>query len=187
MKLKYILSFILLTALGSVSQAQISHRISLSWESPVPLVMGYDTSVLAPSFKNAQYLHLPENILPSFSQVFHLPEGTTSVIARISDMVYEELTTAEKQLTTDVEFPSSPEPLTNLMFERGNPRAVVSLVPFGMNPFTGSISRLKSFTLILDYQQSEKSYKNQHTYASNSVLSSGDWYKIFIRKMVFTS
>jgi hypothetical protein len=55
-------------------------------------------SVLAPSFKGAQYLHLPENILPSFSRKLNLPDQAISVTADISDVKYTEFTDAELQL-----------------------------------------------------------------------------------------
>ncbi len=180
--MKYKLSILLILAINisGVSKAQISQRIDIDWGSPAGLVMGYDSSVQAPSFKGAQYLHLPEGILPSVSRNLSLPDGAVSVRANISGVVYTGLTDIELKITSTVEFPESPEPTASLMMERGKPRAVVSMLPFGTDPATGQTAKISSFTLTLNYELGAPELKNQHEYASNSVLSSGDWYKVYI-------
>ncbi|MFH1119611.1 MAG: type IX secretion system sortase PorU [Bacteroidota bacterium] len=182
MKLKHILLSLILFTSAGVIRAQISDRISIEWEAPVPLVMGYDTSVLAPSFQNARYLFLPENILPSFCRVFALPAGVVSVSTRIKQIEYTLLTDNEKKLIPANDYPVSPDPRASLMLERGKPQAVFSMSPFGIDPSTGSFAKIKSFTLELDYEKVEKHVKNGQIYASNSVLATGDWYKIRIRE-----
>ncbi|NTW25458.1 MAG: hypothetical protein HGA37_12230, partial [Lentimicrobium sp.] len=122
MKLNYTLLFLLLVMFSGISQAQQSHRIEIEWESPAGLVMGNDTSVLAPSFRGAQYPGLPENILPSIIRNFSLPDGAGALSASISEVVFADLTDIEKQLTSTITFPVSPDPKVELMFERRKPR-----------------------------------------------------------------
>ncbi|NTW25527.1 MAG: type IX secretion system sortase PorU, partial [Lentimicrobium sp.] len=142
-------------------------------------VMGNDTSVLAPSFRGAQYPGLPENILPSLIRNFSLPDGADAVSASISEVVFADLTDIEKQLTSTITFPVSPDPKVELMFERRKPRAVFRMHPFGLNPATGTTGKVVSFTLTLNYELGAE-LKSVRAYAENSVLSSGDWYKIYI-------
>ncbi|MBK6963924.1 MAG: type IX secretion system sortase PorU [Bacteroidales bacterium] len=180
MKYKFSVLFFLLVLISGVSRSQISYRIVLEWESPAGLVMGYDSSVLAPSFIGAQYLHLPENILPSFSRKLNLPDQAISVTADISDVKYIEFTDAELQLIQVTELPETPEPKVVLMREKGKPRAVFNMLPFGIDPANGKLAKIVSFTLSINYQSGDLELKSQHEYASNSVLSIGDWYKIYI-------
>jgi hypothetical protein len=180
MKYKTSILAILIVLISGVSQAQMSQRIVIGWESPAGLVMGYDSSVLAPSFKGAQYLQLPEGILPSISRNLPLPGSAVSVKAVISEVVYTGLTELEQQITSSVEFPESPEPTVMLMKERRKPIAVFSMLPFGIDPASGQTAKILSFTLTLNYELGTQELKSQHEYASNSVLAGGDWYKIYI-------
>jgi len=182
MKFKHILLLLLISASAGTIRAQGTYHIPVAWESPVPLVMGNDSSVLTPSFRDAQYPGLPENILPCFSRVFPLDQETANVSVRLSQVEYIDLTETEKQLTRGMTFPVAPDPKVSLMKERGKPRAVFSVVPFGINPATGTISKVKSFTLEITGEKAVTTLKSEHTYASNSVLASGDWYKIYIKE-----
>jgi len=182
MKLKSVILSTILIAMIGATQAQITRSISIEWTAPAPLVMGNDTSVLAPSFKGAQYLSLPDNILPSCIRNIPLPAEAVSVNASVSNVVYADLTDADKQLTVDVEFPSSPEPMVSLMKDKGSPVAVFNMLPFGVNAATGNISKVVSFTLSLEYITGGPALKNEHTYAMNSVLAVGDWYKVYTKE-----
>ena len=182
MKLKIILLSFIICTLPGILKAQGSYQVTIEWGLPAPLVMGNDSSVLAPSFTNAQYPDLPDNILPTFSRVYSLAGGTGSVTARLSRIIYAELTDTEKQLTAGLSLPVAPEPKVAVMKERGKLKAVFSLVPFGIDPETGIQSKIKSFTLELLAGSGPAELKSEHVYAPNSVLSSGDWYKIYIRE-----
>ncbi|MHC1775912.1 MAG: type IX secretion system sortase PorU [Lentimicrobium sp.] len=180
MRIRYTILLVLLALGSGVSMAQLSYTISLEWESPAQLVMGNDTSVLAPCFAGAQYPDLPESILPSFSRNLILPDGTISVKADISDVKYTDFTASELRLIQAVEFPKSPEPKVSLMMERGKPRAIFSMLPFGIDPTNNRMAKIGSFSLIINYASGSQELKNRHDYAPNSVLASGDWYKIYV-------
>ena len=92
MKLNYTLLALLLLMFAGITRAQVSQRITIEWESPAGLVMGNDTSVLAPSFRNAQYPGLPESTLPSLIRKISLPDGVSKVSASISEVVFAGLT-----------------------------------------------------------------------------------------------
>ncbi len=170
-----------LLAFGSgVSMAQLSYRVSLEWESPATLIMGNDSGVRAPCFKGAQYPDLPEIILPSYSRSVALPDDAVSVKADISDIKYTGFTESDLQLTQTAEIPKSPDPKVFLMKERGKPRAVFSMLPFGIDPVTNKMAKIVSFSLTINYTSGGQELKSRHDYAANSVLASGDWYKIYV-------
>jgi len=180
MKIRYSLIAFLFILIAGSSMAQISQQVTLAWESPATIVMGNDSSVQAPSFTGASYLKLPESIVPAYTRRFILPNGTSSVTARIENIVYTELTPADKALLGTNEIPQQARPEAVVMTENRKPWAVVSLEPFGVNPETNILSKIQSFILVIDYPEQSASLKSLHTYASNSVLASGDWYKVFI-------
>jgi hypothetical protein len=66
------------------------------------------------------------------------------------------------------------------MREKGKPRAVFNMLPFGIDPANGKMAKIVSFSLSINYESGDQELKSQHEYASNSVLSIGDWYKIYI-------
>ena len=177
---KYLVSLMFIVLLSGASLAQISLNVIVEWETPVRLVTGNDSGVLAPSFKGAQYLLLPESNLPSFSRNLPLPDGAISVKADISDVKYREFTEPELHIIQAVEFPESTTTEVSLMKERGKPRAVFSMSPFGIDPANGKMAKIVSFSLLIDYKLAGPQLKSRHEYASNSVLAGGDWYKIYV-------
>jgi hypothetical protein len=54
------------------------------------------------------------------------------------------------------------------------------MLPFGIDPASGKRAKIVSFVLMINYEIENKELKSRHEYASNSVLASGDWYKIYV-------
>jgi len=158
--------------------AQQKH-ITLNWSQPVPVTMGYDSSVPAPWFNGAQYPALPEDILPRFSRNFPLTGSPSGVEATLVDVEYLPLNDAEKAILKQVNFPSTIQFKTELMTERHKPVAMFSMLPFATDPETGIAAKIGSFTINLKVNQG-KQYKSSRTYASSSVLATGDWFKMYV-------
>lgn len=152
------------------------------WEEPVTLVMGYAPSVMAPSFTKAQYPGLPDHILPSWSRQVSLPQGTLSATATLDSLVYIPFTPAEKLTLTGVELPAEPEVNVTVMFQDGNPAAVVTVKPFGTDPATGLPAKLKSFNLLVHSTSGSTTdtLRSANSYAKHSRLVIGDWYKVLV-------
>ncbi len=179
---RLILFAVICTFIQTVDAQKI--KVQPVWEQPAKLVRGNDTSVLAPSFVNAQYSGLPESILPAFNKRFAVPKGTTSVSISIDSLIFIPFTSDELVTLTGVEIPVQPEAEVSLMTENGNPYAVVTVNPFGKDPITGNQSKLASFDLniITSVADSGDSIRPPRYYAANSRLVYGDWFKLWVRQ-----
>ncbi|MCO5264979.1 MAG: type IX secretion system sortase PorU [Lentimicrobium sp.] len=180
--MRYSIFALLFSFITSVTFAQIQQKVNLNWGAPAALAMGNDSAVKAPSFAGAQFNGLPVNILPSYFQRMALPAGVKTAEVRIDQIVYTPLTATDRLLLGTTPIPQEAVPAVQVMLERGKPQAVFTLTPFGTDPATGQLSKIASFTFYIDYTAQTANLKTEHTYASNSVLASGDWYKVYIRE-----
>ncbi|MDG1477847.1 MAG: type IX secretion system sortase PorU [Vicingaceae bacterium] len=57
---------------------------------------------------------------------------------------------------------------------------IVSFSPIVLDDNTGKLKRVVSFEILVVTVPSNKSYTNQKSFGSNSLLASGDWYKIAV-------
>ncbi len=132
------------------------------------------------SFKGASYnsSHLPE-----YFERMKLAAGTKQVSAEISNAVFTELTAQEAQLVKikdkDIQITSG------IGYDRKVPYALIRFVPIRQNATTGKYERLVSFNLTINSSTTgaakTTSIKAQ-TYATNSVLASGTWFRIGLFK-----
>lgn len=122
-------------------------------------------------------------INPWFRQKIRLETSATNVEAKIVRAVYQELTEREK-LMLDNPIALSPE--IELVAETATSRqqtfAVISLLPFRLNMLTGKYEKLMSFSMELNPVGSFKSGAGIDSYADNSVLASGNWYRIKVQE-----
>ncbi|MDO7853650.1 type IX secretion system sortase PorU [Hymenobacter convexus] len=96
------------------------------------------------------------------------------------NLVYEPFSAADAKMFDVRKLPAGPDPQLSTGTEMKRPVTRLSLRPARRNPQSGQPERLVSF----DYQYvpDAKGAANRstgfHTYASHSVLQTGDWYKI---------
>lgn len=152
------------------------------WEEPVRLVRGNEPAVMAPSFSKAQYPELPDHILPSLSRQIPLPKGSVSATATLDSLIYIPFTASEKLTLTGTELPAEPEVHVSVMYQRGNPVAVITVKPFGTDPATGLPAKLESFNLLVKSAAKDADHNPMfiHNYAKHSRLVVGDWYKLLV-------
>ena len=65
-------------------------------------------------------------------------------------------------------------------YEKGKPALLITVIPFRKNKLTGAFEKLESFSLSITKISSAHSAPSFRTYAANSVLSSGSWFKIAV-------
>ena len=180
MKNRWILIFIVILLLPFTMAAQIQKKIVLRWNDPVTLFLGADSTLPSIAFEGAQYNGLPEQILPMLVQSISLPRGEKVSDILISDITFTPLTEDDRNILGSLKLPQTPVLNYDVMLERGNPKAIVSVLPFGINPENGSVEKLASFTIGIATIQASASLKNTQVYTDNSVLATGTWYKIYI-------
>ncbi len=124
----------------------------------------------------------PDNdiTLPVYTEVTAWFNEYPAVKAKIFSAHYEPLPDKFKnnKLFSDIPFDIVPE--VDIAVSRNKPQLIISLVPFRKNPENGNPERLISFILEIepavvgDIEQARK----KSGFVNNSVLSSGEWYKI---------
>lgn len=178
--MKKILYFFLLFALLSnlTLSGQNTYR-TIQWKT-MPVSIDYQQTILLPGFDEA--LHLPENeFLPMYSGRIPLPEDALiieklsltdqsfSILNDPTFSFYGENPAIDNQI--DVNF--------QITFEQKKPFLYFSFIPIRKNEITASIEKLTGFTLQYEWGPGKNvSVTEGRTYADQSVLSEGNWYKI---------
>ena len=137
-------------------------------------------------FSNAQY-DFSKHLFPIYSERTSIPSGTYSADIKIIDAIYEPLNDSEKNAlnTYTGQKKSLIKEEINASVTISNfkkkPYAYVQFIPIRKNKATGSYEKLISFSLQINplIDTDKKNFPNK-IYASNSVLSNGDWYKISV-------
>lgn len=180
MKIYWHRLFFVLLMLPLFVAAQQPLEVKLTWTQPASLVMGEQTGIYTLSFEGAQYPDLPEQILPSFIKNIAVPDGMQLVEMQLDSLSYAPLTEQDKQLIGSVVLPEAPVLNYEVLLERGKPIALIRLLPFGVNPKSGVVEKLVSFTLKMIVEPAPKTPKQAKNYQFNSVLAMGEWYKLYI-------
>ena len=160
----FLISFCLITSLLT---AQNSNDVSLKWESPVT-IFSDSVEVKALSFEGAFY-HLNESSFPFYQEKIRLPKNVSQVDVNVDVLETIALLPSEKKLLkTDL-------PDTTLSwrisYERKIPYLIFTYIPFHHD---AKVSQFK-YSIDLTCKELDVNPKNNFT---NSVLSTGDWYKI---------
>ncbi len=142
------------------------------------------------SFTGAQYA-FEDDFLPRYSQKIMLNGNEQSFSTEIENPVFEVLseeettfiknTTHERNINAKI----SDKVLvtSSVCVARKKSYGLVSFIPIHVNAVTGKLEKLISFDLKIISGTSIKSASRAvHTYAANSVLQNGNWYKIGIQK-----
>ena len=112
-----------------------------------------------------------DGYLPRYAENIRISEYG-SVTATLTNEVYETVTGIKAD-----KLESSINIHTTTGVLRKVPYAMVSFIPMRKNPITGQVERLLRFTLKLEVNPDRKA-KRLQSYAGNSVLSTGNWYKV---------
>jgi hypothetical protein len=123
------------------------------------------------------------DFLPLFFERFPLVSFTKSLKVDLKNKIFEPLTDLESvlvsqnsRISTEIIINSS------LAFDKKNPFAAVSFIPIRKNELTGFYEKLISFEVEINYLALKEPNGNLKiaSYAENSVLSTGNWYKVAV-------
>lgn len=127
------------------------------------------------SFENCFYKS--NQPFPYFSVSVPVSGNPENYHAEIVNPQYESVDYSGDQITENI------TPVVVPSYYKGKASAYIEFIPVKKSAITGKVDRLVSFELKL-IQNIAASNRNaasaQRTYAANSVLSSGDWYKISV-------
>jgi hypothetical protein len=138
-------------------------------------------------FKNAVYKNT-ETLLPYYNELIPVPDYYYQPKINIRDVEFQAIASGDTEqvfmldeLSSDFGFS------TYLTTNKNNQSVSVSLLPLRKNPNTNSIEKLTSFTITITpgEKPAELSPVRKATipaYQETSVLNTGEWFKIAIRK-----
>ncbi|MEN8225005.1 MAG: type IX secretion system sortase PorU [Bacteroidota bacterium] len=177
----YLLVFLFFFPLLSVADIGPLNR-SIVWD-PLTRIRITDTrSVFELSFSGARY-DLATASLPVYKERFAIGSQNTTVEALITDPVWEDMDADITSLEGYGLINDKIEVTTSVAIERKQAFAAISFVPLRRNNATGTYQKLVSFTLLIKLSEAASAYRAPaRVYRQNSVLASGEWYKIAVQQ-----
>ena len=173
------LSF-LFVLLGFALNAQtIGEVVEIYWTDPVTFsTPGESFEVL--HFEKAQY-ELSDSKLPRYFDQKPIAGNPDGVRIELSNLIFVPLTSGERSLASGVNVPDQLVYSGSVGYTRKKPFARLSLTPIRKNPNTGILEKLVSFEWSAIPQGNSSARRAQNSsWASNSVLATGDWYRVGI-------
>lgn len=168
--------FLLLMTQFVDSQAQIIRKkISLTWTKNLVFKIDDDNTLEFLNFEGA-ISDFDYGDLPVFFQKTAVDNFFSDCEVQLSNEVYENLSPEDRALVPLQLLKSTLEPRVHCYAEKGKPYVVVTLLPF-VSDGSSQVKKLVSFEMTL-IPKTVVSTKSGHAYATNSVLSSGLWYKV---------
>ena len=118
--------------------------------------------------------------LPLFTHAFPITSLNAKLNAELSNTIYEQFDIKEQNYISTLGFDKKEILLiSDISVSKKIPSGVVSFIPIRLNDQTGKYEKLVSFHLTLSVEQQVGELKSSNRqYAENSVLNSGEWYKI---------
>lgn len=152
--------------------------VTINWAEPVQEVKFDGSKRYYLMFEDAVYLD--DTSLPWM--VINVPtSGQSTVTASLSNLVFEAVTPEERQALEGLEIPSEIEVEVHDYTERKKSFARVSFVPVRKNQLTGMLEKVVSYKLDTKLAPTGRpKAAGTNDYASNSVLASGNWYKVAV-------
>jgi len=122
--------------------------------------------------------------LPFFIEKFKLDRDKDSLQSIIlTNLVFEPVSDSVSAKLMNKEKIADQVTLSHaIVYQRKTPFLEICILPFRQNSATGKLERLVSFTLDLELSENPLSgnIKSVKTHTGNSILASGDWYKIAV-------
>jgi len=162
----------------------ISDTISITWTG-IEKVQIKDDTVLYLTFRDALY-DSKYGLVPVYYKKFAFPFSDVSLSAKITNASYKILTDEEKNILVNSYAGSVQDEFfieTRLSSEQKNNYVEVFIIPFRKDINNGTYEKLTKFELniFFEFELTNKSSKNKRKqFKNNSVLSSGDIYKLCV-------
>lgn len=122
--------------------------------------------------------------LPLFTHSFSVSSQNIEIAAELLDDIYEPFGSKEQQYLTDIGFNHNEISVsTAITVSKKIPSGGISFIPIRLNAQSGVYEKLISFKLDYNIEHIFGQQKSvTRNYAENSILESGDWYKIKVQE-----
>ncbi len=175
----FILLFVAIAPFVLLAQT-INYRFDeqLQWQSIQHITI--DENYVFDRLRFAGAFYNNQSPVPFFRKQYLIHSSDVSLSASINTLVTGKLSEAERNLLPTSEIDTSFNVEVGKGISRGQAFAVVKVVPVRFNPKLNRYEKLLSFTIIINTEdvQETSSSMTSRSYASNSVLSAGNWIKV---------
>jgi len=174
--------FLLHISSGSLTWSQtLTNTRVIKWSDSLRTFSLPDQKLVkSPTFEGAAY-DQASNLLPIYFEKIRL-DNDNPLRVYLKNPVYQSLN--KIAVLENATLSSEIKINRTIAYRRKRPYAVISFVPIRYNTTTATYEKLVSFELEIAQMPSPGGIKktSKTNYASNSVLSSGKWYKIAVQK-----
>ena len=171
---------LLILFISVVSSAQQTETVSIDWVDGSGL-FSETTSVKIPIFRSADFYYDYNSNAVFFRRKFPVNAFADENSLKISNIIYETIPQSKLGELSIAAIPTSIQASLKNMNNRENLRASISLSPIIKT--SNGFQRIKSFT----YSYASGTQRNENATfdfntVSNSVLSTGEWYRFYVEK-----
>jgi hypothetical protein len=162
------------------SLAQLKGDMTLIWSAKSPIVIG-EYKFIAPQFNpiNFQFDSYTKQVYFTFQ--FPVSNEIDEKSIQITNIVYEDITSADLGDLDASILPITPNAIAKNLKSRED--LFVSILLSPIIKVGGALKKIKSFSYILNSNNNRlSSINNEFNTLSNSVLTSGDWYRFYVVK-----
>ncbi len=179
MRLSGLIFIFTLVSLCLVAGENSYHR-TISWKSLEKIPVNEADSLVKAYFDGAIY-NKENCCLPFYSETFPLAATTSGISAAIANPVFDVAPEGFEKIAGLGQVKNDIELTAFISYERKKPFANCSFLPVRINPYNGQFEILISFDIVINSKEDDAARHSLKTnYASNSVLASGNWYKISV-------
>jgi hypothetical protein len=179
-KLVLLLSILNLAGFGQskITPQKPSTTTTIQWGQPIRISMLEGENAKTLYFQGADYTYA-DHFLPLYSQRITLEGNGNNFTTTIINPVFEPLSDIElAAIPKKAIIPAEINITSTVRSQKKQLYGMVTFVPLRKNTGTGKYEKLVSFDLQTNSSFSTRSYNRSHVYAPNSVLQSGNWYKV---------
>lgn len=184
MKMKFfIFHILLLIPLFIFAESQNHDRI-IFWKGVQQIKIDENENLSMFRFSGS-YNEFSDGFLPSYFERFSLEAPAENLEIILTNRIFEvcevdetEVISGKQQIQYDLKLNFS------IAYDKKKPYATLSFIPIRLNEITGLYEKLVSFSIEINYSVAIEPGDNLKSlkYAENSVLSSGNWYKVAVNK-----
>ncbi|WP_062543785.1 type IX secretion system sortase PorU [Rufibacter tibetensis] len=164
------------SAVSAWAQTQETRRVT--WRAvPTPSPITHQAKAALPSFEEAAFVGKEE--IPYY--ILSVPNVTVSSF-EFTNLEFGPLTEAELRSFPKKSLKTELQPLISAGTANRVPHSVIAFQPFRLNPQTGAVEKLLSFSFRYssgnNFRKAPGATATQRTFTTRSVLASGEWFKI---------
>ncbi len=173
----FIILFVVIAPFNLFSQ-DINYRFSedLQWEPIQHIAVDENYSFSRMRFSNALYHN--QNPVPYFQKQYPIHAAQVSLSVTLQVEKTGNLTDEETALLSNTKTDTAFKVEVAKSTSREQTFAVVKVVPVRYNPVLQKYEKLIAFNLVITVEDVVETELNRRSYASNSVLASGNWIKV---------